>query len=199
MYIQYKMNSSISIHTSSYSWSVLSSDFWRTSKKYLSGQRFCLYFTLLRVRLHFPFSFHSSWGGNFNLFIFLFLKEDSLNPCIILYLHEEDLIQPSFKTLQSKLHALFYFFLFILYYFYCLLLEFTVLYFCTFAIILFMFLVLFFMQGAYCKRLICLERRETWLENQPLTEWKKGIQRDNDHFVRNWKIGKPWKVWMFVM
>lgn len=176
-------------------------DFWKTSKKYLSGWRFCLYFTLLRVRLHFPFSFHSSWGGNFNLFIFLFLKEDSLNHCIILYLHEEDLIQPSFKTLHSELHALFYFilFLFILYYFYCLLLEFTVLYFCTFAII-FMFLVLFFMQGAYCKRLmICLERRETWLDNQPLTEWKKGIQRDVDHFVRNRKIGKPWKVWMFVM
>lgn len=59
MYIQYKLNSSTSIHTSSYGWSVLSSDFWRTSKKYLSGGHFCLYFTLLRVRLHF-FPFHST-------------------------------------------------------------------------------------------------------------------------------------------
>lgn len=174
LYIQYKQNTSTSIHTSSSGWP-LTLTLTHFVLSFLDNVSFSLFYSFKSKTLSPPFSFHSSWGGNFNLFIFLFLKEDSLNPCVIPYLHEEDLIQPFYQNTTFWIACFnsvicFCFFLS----FPLLICILRVLYFCTFAASFYFFSAYYFlMLGAYCKRLtVCLERRESWLDNQPHAEQK---------------------------
>ncbi len=87
-HIQYKQNTSTSIRTSSCGCPLtltltrLLLSFLEDIQKIFVWRTVCLslFYSFKSKTSSPPFSFHSSWGGNFNLFLFLFLKEDSRIP-----------------------------------------------------------------------------------------------------------------------